>query len=90
MIRLGPARQTPAGGIAAVLSCLGCGLGVFGGFMCMVGLILIFAMQGNHLDSEEWSDPFFDSSRRRIDESNRCSCFLVAPCCCKEPYHVTL
>ena len=71
MIRIGPARNTPARGIAAILSCAGCAMCMFGGFMLFVGTILVATSSDNPLDSEALSSSFFDDSRRRREESNK-------------------
>ena len=67
MIRLGPARSTPARGTAAVLSCAGCVMCMFGGFMLFVGIIVTSTAKMNLLP-DVFDDPFFDDSRRRGEE----------------------
>ena len=71
MIRLGPARNTLSGGTAAILSCAGCMMCMFGGFMLFVGTILTATADSRLLDDDAFSDPFFDDSRRRREKSSQ-------------------
>lgn len=61
MIRIGPARQSNAGPIAAALSCAGCVCCSFGAFLSLVGVINI-AMANNG----SFDDPFFDDVNRSV------------------------
>ena len=69
MIRLGPARNTPARGTAAILSCAGTVMCMFGVFLLFVGTILT-ATANSMLLGDAFSDPFFDDSRRRREKSS--------------------
>ena len=76
MLRIGPARNTPARGIAAILSCVGVVMCMFGGFMVFVGIILTATADNSLLDDEAFSSSFFDDSRRRRENSAKLVLYL--------------
>ncbi len=61
MIRIGPARNSAAGPVAACLSCVGCVLCTFGVFLLVPGIALYASSQDSN-----FQDDFFEDTNKYV------------------------